>query len=185
MPSGLRSSPAVSLQPPEQLNRFQYVRNGRDLAQFAHYDYLLQAFLQAAIFIFNSYPETIPLTTFTSSTTRALQNFQNLDPFGTLRTQPRRLDWASGGSRSGSSLVYQVGGCIAGCARRRMAAASTTLSMDRPVIRFYEFIEVPCAAVRYSGDWRSLSAASGLCGGLSIAPVLSSAQGRLLPVRRS
>ena len=38
---------------------FQYIRNGRDLAQFAHYDYLVQAFLQATIFIFNSYPETV------------------------------------------------------------------------------------------------------------------------------
>jgi hypothetical protein len=37
----------------------QYVRNGRDLAQFVHYDYLVQAFLQAAIFISNSYPETV------------------------------------------------------------------------------------------------------------------------------
>ncbi len=38
---------------------FRYVRNGRDLAQFAHYDYLTQAFLQAAIIILNSYPETV------------------------------------------------------------------------------------------------------------------------------
>jgi PAP2 superfamily len=38
---------------------FRYVRNGRDLAQFVHYDYLVQAFLQAAIVIANSYPETI------------------------------------------------------------------------------------------------------------------------------
>jgi hypothetical protein len=38
---------------------FRYVRNGRDLAQFVHYDYLVQAFLQAAIFIANSFPETV------------------------------------------------------------------------------------------------------------------------------
>ena len=38
---------------------FRYVRNGRDLAQFVHYDYLVQAFLQAAITIANSYPETV------------------------------------------------------------------------------------------------------------------------------
>jgi hypothetical protein len=38
---------------------FRYIRNGRDLAQFVHYDYTYQAFLQAALIILNQCPETV------------------------------------------------------------------------------------------------------------------------------
>ena len=38
---------------------YRYIRNGRDLAQFVHYDYTYQAFLQAALIILNQYPETV------------------------------------------------------------------------------------------------------------------------------
>ncbi len=38
---------------------FRYIRNGRDLAQFVHYDYTYQAFLQAALIILNQYPESV------------------------------------------------------------------------------------------------------------------------------
>jgi len=37
----------------------RYIRNGRDLAQFVHYDYTYQAFLQAALIILNQCPETL------------------------------------------------------------------------------------------------------------------------------
>jgi len=58
---------------------FRYVRNGRDLAQFAHYDYLVQAFLQAAIIIANSYPETILQYN--------LYQLNNTSPYKTSRIQ--------------------------------------------------------------------------------------------------
>ena len=58
---------------------FRYVRNGRDLAQFAHYDYLVQAFLQAAVFIANSYPETI--------LSYNLYQLSNTSPYKTSRIQ--------------------------------------------------------------------------------------------------
>jgi hypothetical protein len=38
---------------------FRYIRSGRDLAQFVHYDYTYQAFLQAALIIFDQHPETV------------------------------------------------------------------------------------------------------------------------------
>ncbi len=38
---------------------FRYIRNGRDLAQFVHYDYTYQAFLQAALIILGQYPEAV------------------------------------------------------------------------------------------------------------------------------
>ena len=38
---------------------FRYTRNGRDLAQFVHYDYTYQAFLQAALIILGQYPEAV------------------------------------------------------------------------------------------------------------------------------
>ena len=38
---------------------FRYIRNGRDLAQFVHYDYTYQAFLQAALIILDQFPETV------------------------------------------------------------------------------------------------------------------------------
>jgi hypothetical protein len=38
---------------------FLYIRSGRDLSQFVHYDYTYQAFLQACLIILNQYPETI------------------------------------------------------------------------------------------------------------------------------
>jgi membrane-associated phospholipid phosphatase len=36
-----------------------YIRSGRDLAQFVHYDFTYQVFLQAALIILNQFPETI------------------------------------------------------------------------------------------------------------------------------
>ncbi len=36
-----------------------YIRSGRDLAQFVHWDYTYQTWLQAALIILNQYPETI------------------------------------------------------------------------------------------------------------------------------
>jgi hypothetical protein len=38
---------------------FRYIRSGRDLAQFVHYDYTYQAFLQAALIILDQHPETL------------------------------------------------------------------------------------------------------------------------------
>jgi membrane-associated phospholipid phosphatase len=38
---------------------FLYIRSGRELAQFVHYDYTYQNFLQASLIILNQYPETI------------------------------------------------------------------------------------------------------------------------------
>ena len=49
--------------PPIQTEMFdptlRYTRTGRDLAQFVHYDFTCQAFLQAALIILNQHPETI------------------------------------------------------------------------------------------------------------------------------
>jgi hypothetical protein len=72
---------------------FQYIRNGRDLAQFVHYDYMVQAFLQAAIIIFNSYPETVLFYN--------LYQLSNTSPYKTSRIQtpfvtfcsPHLEDW--------------------------------------------------------------------------------------------
>jgi len=38
---------------------FRYIRNGRDLAQYVHYDFTFQTFLQAALIILDQYPETV------------------------------------------------------------------------------------------------------------------------------
>ena len=38
---------------------YRYVHSGRDLAQFVHYDYTYQSFLQAALIILDSHPETL------------------------------------------------------------------------------------------------------------------------------
>ncbi len=38
---------------------YRYIRSGRDLAQFVHYDYTYQVFLQAALIIMDQYPETL------------------------------------------------------------------------------------------------------------------------------
>jgi hypothetical protein len=38
---------------------FLYTRSGRELAQFVHYDYTFQTFLQAALIILDQHPETI------------------------------------------------------------------------------------------------------------------------------
>jgi membrane-associated phospholipid phosphatase len=38
---------------------FRYIHTGRNLAQFVHYDYLFQAFLQAALILIAEYPETL------------------------------------------------------------------------------------------------------------------------------
>ena len=38
---------------------YRYIRSGRDLAQFVHYDYTYQAFLQAALIILDQHPETL------------------------------------------------------------------------------------------------------------------------------
>jgi hypothetical protein len=38
---------------------FRYIHTGRNLAQFVHYDYLFQAFLQAALILGANYPETL------------------------------------------------------------------------------------------------------------------------------
>jgi membrane-associated phospholipid phosphatase len=38
---------------------FRYIHSGRNLAQFVHYDYLFQAFLQAALILAADYPETL------------------------------------------------------------------------------------------------------------------------------
>jgi len=37
----------------------RYIRNGRDLTQFFHYDYTYQTWVQAALIILNQYPETL------------------------------------------------------------------------------------------------------------------------------
>jgi hypothetical protein len=37
----------------------RYIRSGRDLAQFVHYDFIYQAYLQAALIILDSRPETL------------------------------------------------------------------------------------------------------------------------------
>ena len=72
---------------------FLYVSNGMDLAQFAHYDYLLQAFLQAAIFIFNSYPETIlAYNLYQLNNTSPYKTSRIQTPFGTF-CAPNLEDW--------------------------------------------------------------------------------------------
>lgn len=38
---------------------FRYIHSGRDMAQFVHYDYTYQAFLQAALIIMDQHPETL------------------------------------------------------------------------------------------------------------------------------
>lgn len=38
---------------------FRYIHTGRNLAQFVHYDYVYQAYLQAAIILAGDYPETL------------------------------------------------------------------------------------------------------------------------------
>jgi hypothetical protein len=38
---------------------FRYIHSGRDFAQFVHYDYTYQTFLQAALIILDSHPETL------------------------------------------------------------------------------------------------------------------------------
>ena len=38
---------------------FRYIHTGRNLSQFVHYDYLFQAFLQAALILSANYPETL------------------------------------------------------------------------------------------------------------------------------
>lgn len=71
----------------------QFIRNGRDLAQFVHYNYLTQAFLQASIIIFNQYPETVLFYN--------LYQLSNTSPYKTSRIQtpfvtfssPHLQDW--------------------------------------------------------------------------------------------
>ena len=71
----------------------QYVRNGRDLAQFVHYDYLAQAFLQAAIIIFNSYPETVlQYNLYQLNHTSPYKSSRIQTPFGTF-CAPNLEDW--------------------------------------------------------------------------------------------
>lgn len=38
---------------------FRYIHTGRDMAQFVHYDYTYQTFLQAALIILDQHPETL------------------------------------------------------------------------------------------------------------------------------
>jgi PAP2 superfamily len=72
---------------------FQYVRNGRDLAQFVHYDYLTQAFLQAAVFIYNSYPETVlQYNLYQLNNTSPYKTSRIQTPFGTF-CSPHLEDW--------------------------------------------------------------------------------------------
>ena len=72
---------------------FQYVRNGRDLAQFVHYDYLVQAFLQAALIIFNTYPETVLFyNLYQLNHTNPYKDSRIQTPFGTF-CSPHLDDW--------------------------------------------------------------------------------------------
>lgn len=72
---------------------FRYIRNGRDLAQFAHYDYLTQAYLQAAVIIFNSYPETIlQYNLYQLNHTSPYKSSRIQTPFGTF-CSPNLVDW--------------------------------------------------------------------------------------------
>lgn len=72
---------------------FRYIRNGRDLAQFAHYDYMTQAYLQAAIVIFNSYPETVlQYNLYQLNHTSPYKDSRIQTPFGTF-CSPHLEDW--------------------------------------------------------------------------------------------
>lgn len=72
---------------------FRYIRNGRDLAQFVHYDYITQAFLQAAVFIFNAYPETVlQYNLYQLNHTNPYKNSRIQMPFGTF-CSPHLEDW--------------------------------------------------------------------------------------------
>jgi PAP2 superfamily len=72
---------------------FRYVRNGRDLAQFVHYDHLVQAFLQAAIIIINSYPESVlNYNLYQLNHTSPYKTSRIQTPFGTF-CGPQIEDW--------------------------------------------------------------------------------------------
>jgi hypothetical protein len=58
---------------------FRYVHTGRNLAQFVHYDYLFQAFLQAALILGADYPETL--------LTPNVSQFSNTNPYKTSNVQ--------------------------------------------------------------------------------------------------
>jgi hypothetical protein len=70
-----------------------YIRSGRDLAQFVHYDFTFQIFLQAALIILNQYPETV--------LNPNLAQFSQTNPYG---------------SAFAASAKVQTGGCTFGAA---------------------------------------------------------------------
>jgi len=73
----------------------RYIRNGRDLAQFAHYDYTYQAFLQAALIILNQYPETLlDYNTYQLSHTNPYKNSRIQTGFTTFNSA-HVLDWVA------------------------------------------------------------------------------------------
>jgi hypothetical protein len=58
---------------------FRYIHTGRNLAQFVHYDYLYQAFLQASLILAADYPETL--------TNSSLSQFNHTNPYRTSNVQ--------------------------------------------------------------------------------------------------
>jgi len=73
--------------------QFEYLRNGRDLAQFSHYDFLVQAFLQAAIMLVNQYPETVlEYNLYQLNNNSPYKSSRIQTPFGTF-CGPQVQDW--------------------------------------------------------------------------------------------
>ena len=73
----------------------RYIRNGRDLAQFVHYDYTYQTFLQAALIILNQYPETLlEYNTYQLSRTNPYRESRIQTGFTTFNSA-HVLDWVA------------------------------------------------------------------------------------------
>ena len=153
---------------------FRYVRNGRDLAQFVHYDYLVQAFLQSAIIIANAYPETVLFYN--------LYQLNHTSPYKTSRIQtpfttfsaPHVEDWmgraaclalkATWYNKWAVHRQFAPGGDGGRVYNTMTGAASYPVS--------YEFIALAGGSGRRPGNRRG-SASPGLCRGLSVRSFLS------------
>jgi hypothetical protein len=76
---------------------FRYIHTGRNLAQFVHYDYLFQAFLQAALILGADYPETL--------LTPNVSQLSNSNPYKTSKVQS---PWVSFGPPLIQSWIGRV-----------------------------------------------------------------------------
>jgi hypothetical protein len=76
---------------------FRYVHTPRNLAQFVHYDYLFQAFLQAALILGADYPETLLIPN--------VSQLSNTNPYKTSSVQ---TPWVSFGPALFQSWIGRV-----------------------------------------------------------------------------